>query len=70
VDVRFKLLSWVGLEADVGYRFLMNSNGSLIKNTFNSPLIAVGVFIDWGELALMAFPKNNFVQKKFGPSEW
>ncbi len=69
VDVKFKVTRWLGVEGDVGYRFLFKGNKT-IKNTFNSPLISVGVFIGWNELALMAFPKNEKVQKKFGPSEW
>jgi hypothetical protein len=69
VDVKFKLLRWLGVEGDVGYRFVFRQN-KFIKNTFNSPLISMGVFLDWSELALMAFPKKEWVQKKFGPSEW
>lgn len=69
IDVKFKLLRWLGVEGDLGYRFLFKDN-KFIKNTFNSPLISLGVFIDWGEVALTAFPKNAWVQKKFGPTEW
>jgi hypothetical protein len=69
VNVKFTILRWLGAEADVGYRFLFQKN-SFIKNTFNSPLFALGVFIVWNELALMAFPKNSWIQKKFGPSQW
>jgi hypothetical protein len=69
VDVKFKILRWLGVEGDVGYRFVFRQN-NFIKNTFNSPLISMGVFLDWGEIALMAFPKNAWVQKKLGPSEW
>lgn len=69
VDVKFKIFRWLGAEADVGYRFLFKDN-RFIKNTFNSPLISVGAFIVWDELALMLFPKNDWIQKKYGPSEW
>lgn len=69
VDVKFKVFRWLGLEGDIGYRFLFKQN-KFIKDTFNSPLISFGVFLDWSEIALMAFPKNNWVQKKLGPSEW
>lgn len=69
VNVKFTALRWLGVEADLGYRFLFQQN-HFIRNTFNSPLFAFGVFIVWNELALMAFPKNEWVQKKFGPSEW
>ena len=69
VDVKFKALRWLGIEGDIGYRFLLKNN-SFIKHTFNSPLISVGVFIVWNELALMALPDNEWVQKNLGPGEW
>ena len=69
VNVKFTVLRWFGVEGDVGYRFLFQKS-SFIKNTFNSPLFAFGVFINWNELALMTFPKNKWVQNKFGPSDW
>ena len=70
VNVKFKMLKWVGVEGDIGYRLLFKDKSNLIKNTFNSPLLAVGVFIVWDELALMCFPKNKRIEKKFGPSQW
>jgi hypothetical protein len=69
VNVKFTILKWLGAEGDVGYRFLFQDN-HFIKNTFNSPLFSVGVFIIWNELALMTFPKNEWVKRKFGPSQW
>lgn len=69
VNVQFKVLRWLGVEGDLGYRFLFKDN-KFIKNTFNSPIISFGVFIVWDEIALMAFPKNKWVQNKYGPSEW
>jgi hypothetical protein len=69
IDVKFKIFRWLGAEADVGYRFMFQKS-SFIKNTFNSPLISLGVFIVWDEIALMAFPKNKWIQNKYGPSEW
>jgi len=69
VDVKFKVFRWFGLEGDVGYRFLFKNN-KFISNTFNSPLVSVGVFIVWDELALMVLPKNEKVKKRFGPSQW
>ncbi len=69
VNVKFTIFKWLGVEGDVGYRLLFQGN-HFIKNTFNSPLFAVGVFIVWNELALMTFQKSAWVQKKFGPSQW
>jgi len=69
VNVKFTIFRWLGVEGDVGYRLLFQGN-HFIKDTFNSPLFAVGVFIVWNELALMTFPKNAWVQRKFGPSQW
>ena len=69
VDVKFKVFRWLGVEGDIGYRFLFKNN-KFIENTFNSPLVSVGVFIVWNELALKAFPKNEKVQKELGPSAW
>lgn len=70
VDVKFKMLRWLGAEADIGYRFMVNGSNRFIKNKFNSPLVSVGLFVVWNELALIAFPKDEKVQKKFGPSQW
>jgi len=69
VDVKCKVFRWLGVEGDVGYRFLFKGN-KVIKNTFNSPLVSVGVFVVWSELALVVFPKNQWVQKKYGPGDW
>lgn len=69
IDVKFRLFRWLGIEGDVGYRFLFKNN-KFVKNTFNSPILAIGVFIVWNELALMAFPKNESIQKKLGPGDW
>ena len=69
VDVKFKVFRWIGLEADIGYRILLK-NDPLVKRTFNSPLFSFGAFILWDELALIFFPKNNWIQHKFGPSDW
>ncbi len=69
VDVKFKVFRWIGLEADIGYRFLVK-NDPLVKKTFNSPLFSFGTFILWDELALLVFKKNKWIQHKFGPSDW
>ena len=69
IDVKFKVFRWIGLEADIGYRLLIK-NDPLVKKTFNSPLFSFGTFILWDELALMVFKKNQWVQRKFGPSDW
>src|SRR5205814_9751563 len=44
VNVKFKVFRWLGLEGDIGYRLFFKNN-RFIKNTFNSPLLAVGVFV-------------------------
>jgi hypothetical protein len=69
IDVKFRILRWLGAEGDVGYRFMLKNN-RFIKNTFNSPTLSVGIFIVWNELALLAFPKNEWVQKRLGPGDW
>ncbi len=69
VNVKFKVFRWFGVKGDIGYRFLFQNN-NFIKNKFNSPLISFGVFIVWNEIALMTFPKNKWVTKKYGPSQW
>jgi hypothetical protein len=69
VDVKFKIFRWIGLEADVGYRIFIQKD-PLAKKTFNSPLFSFGAFISWDEVFLILFPRNKWVQNKFGPSEW
>ncbi len=65
IDVRYKILEWLCLGANVGYRLMVQPD-PVIRKTFNSPLLSFGVYIMWDKLALAIFPKNKWARSKFG----
>lgn len=69
VNVKYKIFTWLGVGANVGYRLVFKNNKYLAKK-FNSPIYSAGVIIYWDQLALAVFPKNKLVNKWLGPVEW
>jgi hypothetical protein len=68
VHVQFKIIRWLGIGANIGFRFVVQKD-KFISNQFNSPTYALGLSISWDELAKDLFPENKYVQK-FGPKAW
>ena len=48
IGVKYLLLTWLGAEVDIGYRF-MAINNPAIKQNFNSPTYSVGGVFYIGE---------------------
>lgn len=69
IHIKYKILKWVGVEANVGYRIVLKNN-HFLSSTFNSPIYSAGVLVYWNEIALALFPQSKFINEKFGPSEW
>ena len=68
VNVKYKIFSWLGIGANVGYRIVLKNN-KYTGNKFNSPIYSAGVLIYWDKLALKLFPKNKKIVQWFGPEE-
>jgi hypothetical protein len=68
VHVQFKIIRWLGIGANVGFRFVLQKE-KYIANQLNSPTYAIGLSISWDELAKDLFPDNEYV-KKLGPKAW
>jgi hypothetical protein len=69
INVKFKMLSWLGLGVNVGYRMVLKNN-KYVNRKLNSPVYSFGVLIWWDELARSLFPKNEKVKSILGESEW
>lgn len=69
VNVKYKILSWLGLGANIGYRIVLK-NKKVSENKFNSPVYSAGIVIYWDKLLMAIFPKNQKIQDKFGPDKW
>jgi hypothetical protein len=69
INIKFKLLKWLGAGATIGYRFML-MNETKLGRQFNSPLYSAGILIWWDELALAVFPRSAKINKLLGPSEW
>jgi hypothetical protein len=62
ISVSYKIFQWLGVGADIGYRFMLRGNPAIPEN-FNSPTYAFYVQIYWGELYKIAFPKSKWGKK-------
>lgn len=62
VSVEYKIVKWVGIGADIGYRFMITSDSHLNKN-FTSPTYAFKLMIYYGEILKSIFPKSKLAEK-------
>lgn len=69
INIKFKLLKWLGAGATIGYRFMLITESTFGKK-LNSPLYSAGILIWWDELALAIFHRSKKVNEWLGPSEW
>jgi hypothetical protein len=58
VSVEYKLLWWLGLSADVGFRFVL-TNYKYFNEKINSPTYAFKAFVYYGEIYKRFFSKNK-----------
>jgi hypothetical protein len=69
ININYKIFKWLGLNATVGYRFMLVNDKNLGK-LMNSPLLSVGGGISWDELVLAIFPNSSKVGCLLGTSSW
>lgn len=62
ISVSYKIVRWLGVGMDIGYRFMLRDNPKIPEN-FNSPIYSFYAIIYWGELYKMAFPSSKLTKK-------
>ena len=68
ISVQYKLTQWVGLGADIGYRFTLK-NTQYVGDKLNSPTYAFKIMLWFDQLFYVLAP-NHALTKKFGPAAW
>ena len=61
ISVDYKIVRWVGISADFGYRFMVTQNRKL-NQQFNSPIVAFGIAIYYSEIVKSLFPKSKLAK--------
>jgi hypothetical protein len=64
IAVNYHVFRWLGLGAEVGYRFI-SINNKFVGNNFNSPIYDLKLMIFWGEVVKAIFPESR-LSKKLG----
>lgn len=59
VSIEYKYLKWIGIGADVGFRFTITKDRKLNQN-FNSPTYAFKLLIYYNEIFKSLFPKSKY----------
>jgi hypothetical protein len=68
ITVQFKITKWLGLGADIGYRFTLK-NTQYVGDKLNSPTYAFKLMLWFDQLFYIATP-NFKLTKKYGPAAW
>jgi hypothetical protein len=68
ISTQFKLFRFLGVGADVGYRFTLRNN-KYVGDRLNSPVYAFKVLFWADQLYYELFPKHKITQK-YGPAAW
>jgi hypothetical protein len=63
ISVDYKIIKWVGVCADFGYRFMITQSTKLNKQ-FNSPVVALGVSVYYSEILKFLFPKCKMINAR------
>ncbi|MBL0328068.1 MAG: hypothetical protein IPP64_01285 [Bacteroidetes bacterium] len=61
VSIEYKFVKWVGIGADIGYRFMLTSYKSL-NQKFTSPTYAFKLLIYYNEIVKSVFPKSKLAK--------
>lgn len=69
VNVKYKIFSWLGIGANVGYRIVLKNN-KYTGNKLNSPIYSAGVLIYWDKILVKLLPNNKKINEWFGSEEW
>ncbi|HEX8514946.1 MAG TPA: hypothetical protein VF868_02015 [Bacteroidia bacterium] len=62
ISIEYKIVRWVGIGADAGYRFMITKDSHLNDN-FTSPTYAFKLLIYYGEIFKSIFPKSKLAGK-------
>jgi hypothetical protein len=62
ISIEYKIVKWVGVGADLGYRFMVTRDKHLNSN-FTSPTYAFKLLIYYGEIFKSLFPKSKLAGK-------
>jgi hypothetical protein len=62
IAIEYKFVKWIGVGADIGFRFMVTSDKHLNKN-FTSPTYAFKFLIYYSEIYKSLFPKSKWAEK-------
>lgn len=68
VSIQFKILKFLALSTNLGYRFVWHKNKNLL-NQLNGPIYVFNIDFLFDQFFFEAFPQSKITQK-FGPAEW
>lgn len=68
VAVQFKLLKFIGIAGNIGYRFVWHKEEKILNN-LNGPIYVLNFNIMLDQLFFELFPESE-ITKKYGPAEW
>lgn len=61
ISVDYKIIKWVGLSADYGFRFML-TNSKKLNQQLNSPIVTIGISIYYSEIYKSLFPKSKWAK--------
>jgi hypothetical protein len=62
ISVDYKLIKWVGVGVDFGYRFMV-ANSSKLKQNFNAPIVTFDILIYYSEIYKSLFPTTKLAKR-------
>ncbi|MBS1651565.1 MAG: hypothetical protein JSU07_06095 [Bacteroidetes bacterium] len=68
ISTQFKVFTWLGLGADINYRFVLRGNKQIGEN-LNSPTYSFKLLFWFDNLFYELFPKSK-ISQKYGPAVW
>ena len=61
ISVDYKIVKWVGISADYGYRFMLTGSRKLNRQ-LSSPIVTIGISIYYTEIYKSLFPKSKWAK--------
>lgn len=68
VAVQFKILKWLGIAGNIGYRFVWHKEEKILSH-LNGPIYVLNINFMLEQLFFEMFPDSPITQK-YGPAEW
>ncbi len=62
VSIEYRFFKWVGIGADVGFRFILTNN-KVLNQKLNAPVYAFKLLIYYGEIYRSLFPDSKWAKK-------